>query len=142
MMSWLATFVLSVLHALYKLVLAFKSLSARFLQEPLPLASERSKVPSHLALNLISNPEADEEDNEKYMLNSVENVAAWCQAVGIKRLTVYDRDGDFILYILEFIQVKVGLCGFRNPCKLLPGYPATCTTLSPRTGPGRFRSRM
>ncbi|KAM5536248.1 hypothetical protein V8D89_010147 [Ganoderma adspersum] len=92
-MSWLATLVLSLLHALYKLVLAFKSLSARFLQEPLPLASERSKVPSHLALNLISNPEADEEGNEKYMLNSVENVAAWCQAVGIKRLTVYDRDG-------------------------------------------------
>ncbi|PIL31890.1 hypothetical protein GSI_06594 [Ganoderma sinense ZZ0214-1] len=92
-MSWLATLVLSLLHVLYKLVLAFKSLSTHFLQEPLPLASQRSKVPSHLALNLISNPEEDEEGNEKYMLNSVENVATWCQVVGIRRLTVYDHDG-------------------------------------------------
>ena len=92
-MSWLATLVLSLLHVLYKLVLLFKSLSTHFLQEPLSLASERSKVPSHLALNLISNPEEDEEGNEKYMLNSVENVAAWCQVVGIRRLTVYDHDG-------------------------------------------------
>lgn len=102
-MSWPATFVLSLLHALYKLVLAFKFLSARFLQEPLPLVSERSKVPLHLALNLISNPEADEDGNEKYMLNSVENVAIWCQAVGIKRLTVYDRDGMCVSYSPELI---------------------------------------
>ena len=94
-MSWLATVLLYLLHALYKLVLVFKSLLARFSQEPLPLAFERSKIPQHLALSLVFNPDADEETNEKYMLNSVEKVAAWCQVAGIRRLTVYDHAGAF-----------------------------------------------
>ena len=94
-MSWLATVVLYLLHALYRLVLAVKSLAARFDRDPLPLIAERSKLPSHLALNIVPNPGADEESNEKYMLQSVEKVAAWCQVVGIRRLTVYDRDGKF-----------------------------------------------
>ena len=100
-MSCLATVVLYLLHALYKLVLAVKSLAARFDRDPLPLIAERSKLPSHLALNIVPNPGADEESNEKYMLDSVEKVAAWCQVVGIRRLTVYDRDGKFRYVIYQ-----------------------------------------
>ncbi|KAI0801187.1 hypothetical protein C8Q74DRAFT_473736 [Fomes fomentarius] len=94
-MSWLAPVALALFHALYRLVLVFKSLSSHFSEEIRPLVADRgrSKLPNHLALCLISNPAANEDSNEKYMLASVEKVASWCQAVGIRRLTVYDREG-------------------------------------------------
>ncbi|KAI1797951.1 hypothetical protein LXA43DRAFT_982766 [Ganoderma leucocontextum] len=130
-MSWLATFILSLLHVLYKLVLAFKSLSARFLREPLPLVSDRSKVPSHLALNLISNAEADEEANEKYMLNSVGNVAAWCQVVGVRRLTVYDRDGVLANCSLDIRQRVLPSAQGRE----LDDSPVECDIQYPPTPP-------
>ncbi|KAI0735093.1 hypothetical protein C8Q76DRAFT_791672 [Earliella scabrosa] len=94
-MSWLASVALALLHVLYRLVLVIKSLSARFSKIPRPLLADcdRSKLPSHLALCLIPDSTADDESNEKYMLNSVVKVATWCQVVGIRRLTVYDREG-------------------------------------------------
>ena len=94
-MSWLATVALALLHVLYRLALVIKSLSARFNKIPRTLLAncDRSKLPSHLALCLIPDSRADDESNEKYMLNSVVKVATWCQVVGIRRLTVYDREG-------------------------------------------------
>ena len=67
--------------------------ASAFRSDPLPLVAERPKLPRHLALSLVPNVLADEEASEKYMLNSVEKVANWCQVVGIRRLTVYDREG-------------------------------------------------
>ena len=92
-MFWLARIILAVLHAVYRLVLVFKFLSARLRPPPSPLTAERTKVPVHLALSLVPNPAVDEESNERYMLDSVEKVAGWCQAAGIRRLTVHDREG-------------------------------------------------
>ena len=92
-MSWLATFTLAVLHSLYHLILVFKSLAFRYRGSPLPLAAPRSKLPSHLALTLVEDSIKDEEAAEKYMLNTVDRCAEWCRAVGIRRLTVYDREG-------------------------------------------------
>ena len=92
-MSLLATVALAILHSLYRLVLVLKSLATRFRKDPLPLTAQRSKLPAHLALTLVADSDEDEEANEKYMLDSVGKVAAWCQAVGIRRLTVYDREG-------------------------------------------------
>lgn len=92
-MFWLARIILAVLHAVYRLVLVFKFLSARLRPPPSPLTAKRTKVPVHLALSLVPNPTVDEESNERYMLDSVEKVAGWCQAAGIRRLTVHDREG-------------------------------------------------
>ncbi|EIW64594.1 uncharacterized protein TRAVEDRAFT_25727 [Trametes versicolor FP-101664 SS1] len=91
-MSWLASALLSLIHALYRLVLVFQSVF-RPATEPQPITAERSKLPQHLALALVPNPEADDEANEQYLLNSVEKVAGWCQLAGIRRLSVYDREG-------------------------------------------------
>lgn len=91
-MSWLASALLSLIHALYRLVLVFQSVF-RPATEPQPITAERSKLPQHLALALVPNPEADDETNEQYLLNSVERAAGWCQLAGIRRLSVYDREG-------------------------------------------------
>ncbi|EJF66768.1 hypothetical protein DICSQDRAFT_75790 [Dichomitus squalens LYAD-421 SS1] len=146
-MSWLATVVLYLLHALYKLVLAVKSLVARFDRDPLPLVAKRTKIPSHLALNLIPNPEADEETNEKYMLNSVEKVAAWCQATGIRRLTVYDRNGILANSSLDIrkrvmppaqeedVDDSPVECDIRYPLTPPPSDDAESRPLSPHSEP-------
>ncbi|KAH9858122.1 hypothetical protein C2E23DRAFT_165385 [Lenzites betulinus] len=99
-MSWLASALLSLIHALYRLFLVFKPLF-RSDTEPLPITAERSKLPQHLALAFISHPEADEEANEQYILNSVEKVVGWCRAAGIPQLSVYDRDGILARSSLE-----------------------------------------
>ena len=101
-MSVLASVALSILHILYRLVLVFRSVSSRLHKDPRPLLSERSNLPKHLALSIIPNEAADEETNEKYMLDSVEKVAGWCQVVGIRRLTVYDREGMFRASIISY----------------------------------------
>ncbi|KAH9944321.1 uncharacterized protein BXZ73DRAFT_87239 [Epithele typhae] len=92
-MAWLAKLALAVLHCLYHLVLVLKSLASKTRKSPKLLTAQRSNVPRHLALALVPNPLDDEETNEKYMLDSVEKVAEWCQVVGIPRLTVYDQNG-------------------------------------------------
>ena len=92
-MSWLTALALTVLHAVYHLILVFKSLVSRTRKAPLPLTATRAKLPFHLALALVADPHKDEETNERYMLYSVDRIADWCQAVGIRRLTVYDREG-------------------------------------------------
>lgn len=92
-MAWLALVALSILHVLYRLILAFKSWASRFHTAPRPLVSTRPKVPSHVALTLVPNNAVNSENNAEYMLDSVEKVATWCQAVGIPRVTVYDREG-------------------------------------------------
>ncbi|KAI0361532.1 hypothetical protein OH77DRAFT_1492567 [Trametes cingulata] len=99
-MSWLASVALALLHALYRLVLVFKSVFHSD-KEPRPIAARRSKMPSHLALTLVPNSEDDDEVNEQYMLDSVEKVVHWCKLAGIRRLTVYDRQGVLAKCSLE-----------------------------------------
>ncbi|OBZ79860.1 Dehydrodolichyl diphosphate syntase complex subunit Nus1 [Grifola frondosa] len=92
-MSWLASFALGVLHALYWLVNSFRYLRHRLDKDPLPLPTKRTKLPTHLALILAADCGMDTEDAEKDMIGNVERVASWCRTVGIHRLTVYDRQG-------------------------------------------------
>ncbi|KAI0825058.1 hypothetical protein BC628DRAFT_1375259 [Trametes gibbosa] len=99
-MSWLASALLFLIHALYRLYLVFKPVF-RSNTEPLPITAERSKLPQHLAVAFISYPKSDTEDNEQYILNSVEKVAGWCRAAGIPQLSVYDRDGILARSSLE-----------------------------------------
>ncbi|KAI8990507.1 hypothetical protein BD414DRAFT_483866 [Trametes punicea] len=98
-MSWLASVALVLLHAVYRLVLVYKSFRSD--KEPRPIIAERSKLPSHLALALVTDPDADDESNEEYMVNSVEKVAGWCRVAGIRQLTVYDREGVLARCSLE-----------------------------------------
>ncbi|KAI0778261.1 hypothetical protein BD413DRAFT_507990 [Trametes elegans] len=144
-MSWLAPVTLAFLHALYRLVLVFKYIF-RSREEPRPIAAERSKVPQHLAFILVPNPEAGDEDNEQYMLNSVEKVAGWCRMAGISRLTVYDREGVLAKCSLELrerllapskseeVEESPVECDIRYPLTPPPSDDAESRPLSPHSG--------
>ncbi|KAH9898324.1 hypothetical protein C8Q73DRAFT_395717 [Cubamyces lactineus] len=144
-MSWLAPVVLGLLHVLYRLVLVLKSIFHSG-EEPQALLSERSKLPSHLALALVANPEADAEANEQYMLNSVEQVAGWCHAVGIRRITVYDREGVLAKCSLELrerlmpplrreeVEEPSKECDIQYPPTPPPSDDAESRPLSPQSG--------
>ncbi|KAI0335196.1 hypothetical protein GY45DRAFT_1241152 [Cubamyces sp. BRFM 1775] len=144
-MSWLAPVVLGLLHVLYRLVLVLKS-AFHSGGEPQALLSKRSKLPSHLALALVANPAADGDANEQYMLNSVEQVAGWCRAVGIRRLTVYDREGVLAKCSLELrerlmppprreeVEESTKECDIQYPLTPPPSDDAESRPLSPQSG--------
>ncbi|THH16811.1 hypothetical protein EW146_g3880 [Bondarzewia mesenterica] len=95
-MSWLASCVLRLIHVFYSLVIALSSIRSRSQRLPLPLAAARTKFPTHLALVLTHVDETEHEsheDLEEALIECVRRAATWCQACGISRLTVYDRQG-------------------------------------------------
>ncbi|KAI0375075.1 hypothetical protein BV20DRAFT_933788 [Pilatotrama ljubarskyi] len=128
-MSWLASVILAVLHALYRLVLVFQSVF-RSDKEPRPIAAQRSKLPSHLAVTLVPNAEVDDDANEQYMLNTVEKVVSWCKVAGIRRLTVYDRQGVLAKCSLELRQRL-----HPPPSAELDDSPVECDIQYPPTPP-------
>ncbi|KAL6309913.1 hypothetical protein BKA93DRAFT_173785 [Sparassis latifolia] len=93
MLSWLAFFVLIILHAVYWLVSTVTLLYHRFRNSPRRLASDRKQVPQHLAVLLAADLASDVKATESISIESVERVASWCRVVGIPRLTMYDYDG-------------------------------------------------
>ena len=96
-MSRLASFFLCLIHAIYALTSLTSSLREYFAREaPTALTVRRKQVPKHVAILLASdNDSAPSEAFEQQILQNVENVVAWCQVVGIQRLTFYDRKGAF-----------------------------------------------
>ncbi|KAI0669821.1 hypothetical protein C8Q78DRAFT_147308 [Trametes maxima] len=146
-MSWLAPAVLALLHALYRLVLVFKSVFRRD-KEPLPLTAARSKTPLHLALVLVPNSAVDEETNERYMLESVVQTAGWCKVAGIRRLSVYDHEGILASSSLELRKRLLPPseteeveedspveCSIRYPLTPPPSDDAESRPLSPHSRP-------
>jgi len=60
---------------------------------PRSLLSDRSRLPKHLALLLVSDATLDPEEAEAAVVLSVERLASWCRVAGIRELTVYDNQG-------------------------------------------------
>ena len=94
-MSWLASLVLSLFHAVYYVINVFSSLRASFGRPPNPLEAKRKQLPTHLALLFATDSDGIFDGLEAQLLDNVQEAIAWCRAVGIQRLTVYDREGEF-----------------------------------------------
>ncbi len=93
-LSWLASIFLLLIHVGYSVVNAARSLREGLCaRDPRPLAAKRKQVPSHLAVLFASHDDAALDLFESEMLDNIEQVVAWCQVAGVKRLTVYDRRG-------------------------------------------------
>ncbi|TFK57133.1 hypothetical protein OE88DRAFT_100151 [Heliocybe sulcata] len=91
-MSWLASLILWVVHLVYSFVTSIHALRISFAKTtPGPLSAARGRVPEHLALLLVLDDEAVNEETVACCLESVRNAATWAQAAGVRRLTVYDR---------------------------------------------------
>lgn len=115
MRSCLACLALAVLHAVYWLLTICKSFYARLRNAPRPLACGRNQLPNHLALVLFGDPTADVDQIESALVTSAERTASWCHAVGIQRLTVYDREG---LLMKNASDLRARLAGIFAPCPL------------------------
>jgi len=90
----LSSLCLYILHFLYSLaVFATTSWKQLNRQKPQPLTAKRAKLPSHLALLLVSSDELGVEVTERNFVESVMRAVGWCRTVGIEKLTVYDRQG-------------------------------------------------
>ena len=94
-MSWLASLVLSLFHAVYYVINVFASLRASRSRPPKPLNAARKQLPTHLALLFATDRDSAAESFEEYLLENIQQAISWCRAVGIQRLTVYDRGGEF-----------------------------------------------
>lgn len=87
---------LQVVHFFYSLFLVILSIRSRYFRPtPRPLTATRSKIPSHLALVLVSQePDSWISDAQEAFLECTEKAIACCRAAGIQRLSVYDRQGS------------------------------------------------
>ena len=85
-----------VVHFFYSLFLAILSIRSHYFRPtPRPLTATRSKIPSHLALVLVSQePDLCILDAQEAFLRCTEKAIACCRAAGIQRLSVYDRQGS------------------------------------------------
>ncbi|KAA1471537.1 hypothetical protein DENSPDRAFT_837548 [Dentipellis sp. KUC8613] len=85
---------LRLIHVLYSLVLVLLYLRRRVASRPRPLAARRNKIPAVLGLLLVYDEEKIcTEDLVDSLMQCAEGAAAWCRAVGVKQLIVYDRQG-------------------------------------------------
>jgi len=113
MRSCLACLALAVLHAVYWLLTFCKSFYAHLRDEPAPLLSGRKQLPTHLALVLVGDPTFDLVRTESAFVTSAERAASWCHAVGIQRLTVYDRAG---ILMKSPCELRARLAAVFDPC--------------------------
>jgi len=92
-MSFLLRGLLYALHFFYYLF----TLAASWKSQPLPreLSYPRKQIPRHLALLLVSDNHGSTSRDAilECFLESIQRTVGWCQTVGIRKLTVYDRDG-------------------------------------------------
>ena len=112
-MSWLASCILSLFHAVYYLINVVSSYRARQARPPNPLTVKRKQVPTHLALLLTTNENVPIEAFESELLDNVQQTVSWCRTAGIQRLTVYDREGKWRqtiqrLYVLKYSFIRKG----------------------------------
>ncbi|KAI0307996.1 hypothetical protein B0F90DRAFT_1679165 [Multifurca ochricompacta] len=83
------------LHFFYSVFLALSSIRSRYFRTaPRLLTATRSKIPSHLAL-ILASQESDLRTSQaqEALLRCTEKAIACCRAVGIRCLSVYDRQG-------------------------------------------------
>jgi len=97
-MALLAVFLLRALHILYTLGLFVCSYWKRLTRtSPQTLEARRRRIPKHLAILLVLDPNSSSEDLEKSLMGTVTNLVNWCRTIGIQKLTVYDEHGTLFL---------------------------------------------
>jgi len=104
----LASLCLRVLHLLYFLVVLLFNIWKSFKhRKPKHLTAERTKLPSHLALTLVTSEDIDAKTKEKSFVECIARAVTWCQAVGITQLSVYDREGAYQAIVIQPIDIDI-----------------------------------
>jgi dehydrodolichyl diphosphate syntase complex subunit NUS1 len=108
-MSLLALACLNTVHVVYAVYSAIYAFFLRFGHYPSPLGASRRRVPTHLALLLTCEDDADPEHIEEIYTHTLYNVARWCKLAGIGRLSVYDEQGEMAM---QSICCQVAYSGY------------------------------
>ena len=112
----LASLCLRVLHFCYYLAVSLSNFWKTFdLRKPQHLTAERTKLPSHLALLLVVGEDIDAEEIEDSLVECVLRGVTWCQAVGIRQLTVYDSQGAYRIVAILPIVLDI----YQAPCSIV-----------------------
>lgn len=114
-MSWLASCILALFHAVYYVINIVRSFRASRARPPNPLAAKRKQVPTHLALLLATDNDTVSVKSEDKLLENILQVVSWCRTAGIPRLTVYDRDGEFKAMIVALLSAHTHIFVYRSP---------------------------
>lgn len=99
-MYWAASGALALLHLLriaWTVLVAL--LYYPFVPNPMPLDASRSKTPQNLALVLSETSSDPTEEEVNAIMDSVVHAVAWCEAVGVTSLCVYDQHGMLCHYM-------------------------------------------
>ncbi|KAF5374788.1 hypothetical protein D9758_000332 [Tetrapyrgos nigripes] len=98
-MGLLAYPFLLFLHIVYSLVVFSLSLWCRIRRHtPLPLNASRQRIPKHLAVLFVTDPEIDLITTEQRLMESVECAVKWSLEVGIEQLCLFDNEGILLRY--------------------------------------------
>jgi dehydrodolichyl diphosphate syntase complex subunit NUS1 len=62
---------------------------------PQPLEATRRRIPKHLAVVLVVDPNSSHEDLENLLIGTIVNLVGWCRTIGTQKLTVYDEYGMY-----------------------------------------------
>ena len=73
-----------------KVRLFWKQLSS---PTPKPLQAPRRRIPKHLAMVFIIDPNIYEDTVQTVLIESALNLIEWCQTIGIPKLTLYEEHG-------------------------------------------------
>jgi len=95
---------LHVLHLFYYLFTLIASWKSR--PQPHELSYPRKQIPRHLALLLVSDGSESTSGDVvlECFLESIQRTVGWCRAVGVRKLTVHDRDGILATNIEQVSQ--------------------------------------
>lgn len=94
-MYLLARLFLLIIHTIYGLKnLLFSVIPSR---KPKPLLARRRKLPTHVSLILVPDPENRNLNEEKAVIKQcIERAVDWCQTLGIPRLSIYEKEGRYV----------------------------------------------
>ncbi|EPQ60682.1 hypothetical protein GLOTRDRAFT_135325 [Gloeophyllum trabeum ATCC 11539] len=101
----MSSLALWLIHQLYAFVTFISALRISFSQvTPQPLSVPRRLLPNHLALLLVVEHDAVDEDTVACCLQSVRDAASWAKIAGVRRLTVYERQSILTKELRELQQ--------------------------------------
>ncbi|KAF8227443.1 hypothetical protein L208DRAFT_1405388 [Tricholoma matsutake] len=125
-MALLATFWLRILHIFYSLILFVYSGCKRLTAaSPQPLDAVRRRIPKHLAVVLVIDPNASSEDIEKSLTGTIVKLVGWCRVIGTQKLTVYEEHGRLIERVHRIREIFSNDCSEQDSSESEIDYPPT-----------------
>jgi dehydrodolichyl diphosphate syntase complex subunit NUS1 len=84
-----------------------------FSATPKPLQAPRRRIPKHLAVVFIIDPNIYEDTVQTALIESALNIIEWCQTTGIPKLTLYEEH-DRLSKCVQILQERLSIYGLEG----------------------------